>query len=67
MTYKPNLCKPCGIYSKCSRSFSHFLDQAHCRYAVKSVSLDQCVYHTEVGLCDHPEAQQEARDATSQS
>ena len=61
MKDKPNLCRSCGIWSECARGFRRWLDQQHCRFAVKSPHRDQCQHVTEVGMCDHPEAQQEAR------
>lgn len=54
---KVNLCKPCGIWSQCGRSFSRFLDQIHCQFAKKDSRRDQCMYHSETGQCDNVEAQ----------
>ena len=59
---KTNLCQSCGIWSQCKRGFNRWLDQQHCRYAVKSDYRDQCRHVTEVGMCGHLEAQQEARN-----
>ena len=67
MPNRPSLCKLCGIWTECERGFRRWLDQAHCRFAVKSPNRDQCRHVTEVGMCDHPVAQQEARNATSNS
>jgi len=62
-----NLCKPCGIWSQCERSFTRFLDQAHCRFAVKAEHRDQCMHHRETGQCDSLEAQTEARNEKNKS
>lgn len=58
----PNLCKNCGIWSKCERGFSRWLDQKYCRFAVKSERRDQCQHTTEMGACDNHKAQDAARN-----
>ena len=61
MTGPANHCQNCGIYSQCGQSFRRWSDQSDCKYAEKGQHRDQCMYHTEVGMCDNLEAQTDAK------
>jgi hypothetical protein len=56
-----NLCEDRGIWASCRAGFRRWPDQEQCKYSEKATHRDQCIWCSEMGFCQHLDAQKEAR------